>query len=101
MDNYQYNILIADDSPNTLDVISSMLKDMGLKIRVATDGQQVLDSLEKKPVDLILLDIIMPKLDGYQVCEKLKSDVRLKDIPVIFMSGLTEEFNKLKGFFQV
>lgn len=98
MDNSQFDILIADDNPNNLKVISEMLKEMGLKIRIATDGQQVMDSLEKKAVDLILLDISMPKLDGYQVCEKLKADVTLKDIPVIFMSALTEEYNKVKGF---
>ena len=94
----QISILVADDNPDNLKVLSGMLKELDFKIRIATNGEEALASLERKSADLVLLDIHMPKMDGYEACRRIKSDPSLKDIPVIFMSSLSEEFNKVKGF---
>ncbi|MCK5122482.1 MAG: response regulator, partial [Methylococcales bacterium] len=91
-------ILIADDNPDNLKVLGSMLEQYGYDIRVATNGNQAYSSIKALPPDLVLLDIHMPGLDGYELCEKLKQDVALADIPVIFISALSETYNKVKGF---
>lgn len=91
-------IFIADDNQDNLKVLGSMLEQNGYAVRVATNGEQVLASAEELAPDLFLLDVHMPKLDGYETCEKIKSNNKLAKIPVIFISALTEQFNKLKGF---
>ncbi len=91
-------VLIADDNPNNLMVLSVMLKGKGYEVRVAMDGVQALSSIRQLPPDLIMLDIHMPEMDGYRVCEELKKDPELKSIPVIFISALSEPFNKVQGF---
>lgn len=96
--NIKQSILIADDNQDNLKVLGSMLEQNGYDVRVATNGEQVLASAEELAPDLFLLDIHMPKLDGYETCEKLKCNKTLAKIPVIFISALTEKFNKLKGF---
>lgn len=94
----QANILIVDDKPENLDVLSEMLRQCGHKVRPATSGKLALRAAKKQPPDLILLDIRMPTLDGYQVCRRLKADPVLKAVPVIFISGLTEAFDKVTAF---
>ena len=94
----KYSILIADDNPNNLKVLSSMLEKIGYNIRVAKNGEQAINSIKALPPDLILLDIHMPIMDGYEVCKQVKSNHKLSDIPVIFLSALTESFNKVQGF---
>ncbi|NOR68138.1 MAG: response regulator [Methylomarinum sp.] len=91
-------ILLADDNPDNLKVMGSMLEQYGYGVRVATNGNQAYSSIKTLPPDLVLLDIHMPGLDGYELCEKLKQDVALADIPVIFISALSETYNKVKGF---
>lgn len=91
-------ILIADDNPDNLKVLSETLKDIDSDIRIATDGEMTLASIEAEPPELLLLDIHMPRLDGYQVCRQLKAELRFQDIPIIFISALSESFNKVKGF---
>ena len=91
-------ILIADDNPDNLKVLGGMLEQYGYEIRVATNGNQAYSSIKMLPPDLVLLDIHMPGLDGYELCEKLKQDIALVDIPVIFISALSETYNKVKGF---
>ena len=91
-------VLIADDNPNNLKVLSAMLEARGYDVRVAMNGAQALSSILQAPPDLVMLDIHMPEMDGYQVCDALKKDPVLKEIPVIFISALSEPFNKIMGF---
>jgi len=91
-------ILIADDNPNNIKVISDFLKKSGFKILVATSGEFALQVLERTLPDLILLDVVMPGIDGFETCKKIKAWEKTKDIPVIFITAIadnTEE--KIKG----
>ncbi|PSB26920.1 hybrid sensor histidine kinase/response regulator [filamentous cyanobacterium Phorm 46] len=91
-------ILIVDDVPNNLHLLSKILSKHGYKTRTAPDGQLALRSIESTPPDLILLDIMMPGMDGYTVCKELKASATTKDIPVIFISALNETLDKIKAF---
>jgi CheY-like chemotaxis protein len=94
----QKSILIADDNPNNLKVLSETLIKFGYDIRIAMDGKAAVESAFTKIPDMILLDIHMPEMDGYEACSMLKKNHRTKDIPVIFISALDEQFNKIKAF---
>jgi phosphoserine phosphatase RsbU/P len=91
-------ILIVDDTPLNLGVISGALKD-SYRTKVATNGRKALElaAAEEKP-DLILLDVMMPEMDGYEVCARLKSDPTTSEIPVIFLTGQTSAEDETKGF---
>ncbi len=91
-------ILIVDDNPKNLQVLGNILREKQHKTAAARDGFQALKYAEKKPPDLILLDIMMPEMDGYEVCRKLKSGEETKNIPVIFISALNDTSEKVKGF---
>lgn len=91
-------VLVADDNPNNLQVMESMLSEFGFDIRVAMNGVEALASVNEDPPDLIVLDIHMPEMDGYETCQRLKQQETTRDIPVIFASAMNEEFNKVKGF---
>jgi phosphoserine phosphatase RsbU/P len=91
-------VLIVDDAPANLQMVRSILKD-DFKIRVATSGAKALDLVKTKPhPDLILLDVTMPEMDGYEVCGILKATPEARDIPVIFLTGKTETDDETKGF---
>ena len=91
-------VLIVDDAPANLQMMRSILKD-DFKIRVATSGAKALDLVKAEPhPDLILLDVTMPEMDGYEVCGILKATPKAKDIPVIFLTGKTEADDETKGF---
>src|ERR1700676_5091286 len=92
------SILVVDDAPANLQVLAGMLKDRGYKARPVPTGKLALLAARKDPPDLILLDINMPEMNGYEVCERLKADDQLAGIPVIFISALTEQLDKLKAF---
>ncbi|MEG3838367.1 response regulator [Microcoleus sp. Z1_A1] len=92
------NILIVDDIPANLQLLAQILSQQGYKTRTAPDGKLALRSIELTPPDLILLDIMMPGMDGYQVCQALKASPTTKDIPVIFISALNEVLDKVKAF---
>lgn len=92
------NILIVDDTPDNLRFLSQTLSDRGYKVRSVIDGQMALTVARAARPDLILLDIKMPDLDGYEVCRLLKADERTRDIPVIFLSALDEVLDKVKAF---
>jgi adenylate cyclase len=92
------DILIVDDMPDNLRLLSTMLTCYGYQVRKAINGQLALQGAEISPPDLILLDINMPKMNGYQVCEKLKLSEKTKDIPVIFISALDDVMEKVKAF---
>lgn len=91
-------ILIVDDIPANLHLLSTMLTEQGYRVRPARNGDQTLMSARSAPPDLILLDIKMPDLNGYEVCEQLKADPRTCDIPVIFISALDQTEDKVKAF---
>lgn len=91
-------ILVVDDTPANLQVLAGMLKDRGYKVRPVAGGKLALLAARRDPPDLILLDINMPEMNGYEVCEHLKADAALKGIPVIFISALTEPLDKVKAF---
>jgi diguanylate cyclase (GGDEF)-like protein len=92
------NILIVDDIADNLRVLSASLTERGYQVRCAKNGSMALITAKKNPPQLILLDIKMPDMDGYQVCEKLKADEVTKDIPIIFLSALDDVFDKVKAF---
>ncbi|MEI8352800.1 MAG: response regulator, partial [bacterium] len=91
-------ILIVDDAPANVRLLADMLKDRGYKIRVALSGELALQAAHNHPPGLILLDINMPEMNGYEVCERLKADAKLRDIPVIFISAMHETLDKVKAF---
>ncbi|MDO8803945.1 MAG: response regulator [Elusimicrobiota bacterium] len=92
------NILVVDDTPANLELLSGMLKERNCKIRAAISGELALQAARSDPPDLVLLDINMPGMDGYEVCRRLKADEKLKEIPVIFLSSLDEMKDKVKAF---
>jgi len=92
------SILVVDDTPANLQVLAGMLKDRGYKVRPVPSGKLALLAAQRDPPDLILLDINMPEMNGYEVCEHLKADETLKQVPVIFISALTEPLDKVKAF---
>ncbi|MCP4686659.1 MAG: response regulator, partial [Desulfobacterales bacterium] len=92
------HILIVDDNPNNLRVLNALLAENGYMVRPSNSGLVALESARAIPPDLVLLDIKMPGMDGYEVCRRLKADERSRDIPVIFISALGETMNKVKAF---
>ena len=92
------SILAVDDTPANLQVLAGMLKERGYKARPVPSGKLALLAARRDPPDLILLDINMPEMNGYEVCEHLKADDKLKGIPVIFISALTDQLDKVKAF---
>ena len=91
-------ILIAEDNQKNIQILSLILKKRGYEVCISIDGEQALKHLEEKLPDLILLDIMMPKLDGFSVCKRLKENSDTKDIPVIFLSAKTEMNDIIQGF---
>lgn len=91
-------ILIVDDTPNNLKLFHSLLSEKGYKVRLATNGEMALNSVNMDKPDLILLDIMMPGIDGYEVCHRLKQNSSTRDIPIIFLSALRDEVDVVKGF---
>ncbi len=92
------DILIVDDTVYSRRLFSTLLAQAGYQVRTAQDGLTALEIVKKAPPDLILLDILMPEMDGIEVCQRLKNNDRTRDIPVIFISALGEMIDKVKGF---
>lgn len=90
-------ILIVDDTPTNLEVLSEALADAGFEISVATNGENALKQVEFDPPELILLDIMMPGIDGFETCRRLKANPLTEDIPIIFMTALSDAIDKVKG----
>lgn len=92
------NILIVDDQPDNIRTLSTMLSQEGYKVRKALSGEIALETAQALPPDLILLDILMPHMNGYEVCASLKASTRTREIPVIFLSALSEIADKTRAF---
>jgi PAS domain S-box-containing protein len=92
------NILVVDDTPDNLRLLSAMLAQLGYEVRRVINGQTALKTAQAAPPDLILLDIMMPDMNGYEVCQHLKASEYTRDIPVIFISALDEVLDKVKAF---
>ncbi len=92
------DILVVDDSVANLTLLAEILRDAGYKPRLARNGKFALTAVRETPPDLILLDINMPEMNGYEVCGQLKADRALSDIPIIFLSALQETDDKVKAF---
>ena len=92
------NIMVVDDTPANLKILQEVLQIKGYRVLALSDGKTALKVAARNPPDLILLDIIMPDMDGFEVCKSLKADAALRDIPVIFISALTETEDIVKAF---
>ncbi|MEL6458284.1 MAG: hybrid sensor histidine kinase/response regulator [Cyanobacteria bacterium J06621_15] len=91
-------ILIIDDNINNIKILSEVMQAQGYSVSAANNGKNALSELQTISPDLILLDIVMPGMDGFEVCQHLKASEKTKDIPVIFMTALTGTADKIKGF---
>jgi len=91
-------ILVIDDTPVNLEILVKMFQKNGYRVKAATSGQMGIRAAENDPPDIVLLDVTMPEMNGYEVCRKMKQTDLLKNIPVIFISALTETFDKVAAF---
>lgn len=91
------SVLIVDDNPENIRLLRNVLKDEGYRIRIAMNGHEALETIDKELPDLVLLDVMMPGIDGYGVCRKLKSNEQTSQIPVIFISALETVLDESMG----
>ncbi|BCK87019.1 cyclic di-GMP phosphodiesterase response regulator RpfG [Sideroxyarcus emersonii] len=92
------NILAVDDTPASLKLLTDLLREDGYEVRAAINGELALHAAAQNPPELVLLDIRMPGIDGYEVCRRLKAQASTRDVPVIFVSAATESDEKVQGF---
>jgi two-component system, sensor histidine kinase and response regulator len=93
-----FDILIVDDTPANLRLLAQLLAEHGYKVRAVLNGQRAIEAAQAQVPDLILLDVMMPELDGYAVCQRLKNQPLTREVPVIFISALDEADDKVKAF---
>lgn len=93
-------VLVVEDSVTQREMISSLLKNSGLTVAVAGDGVEALARLQNTIPDVVVLDIVMPRMNGYEVCRRIKSDAKTKNIPVVMCSSKGEEFDRYWGLKQ-
>ncbi len=98
IDNQNFSILIVDDISKNIQVLGNMLRNESYKTGFATSGKQALKSLKENEFDLILLDIMMPEMDGYEVCRRIRKHKKTKNIPIIFLTAKVEKDSIVKGF---
>ncbi|OIR13720.1 cyclic di-GMP phosphodiesterase response regulator RpfG [mine drainage metagenome] len=96
--NHKGKILAVDDTPASLKLLTDLLKEAGYEVRSAINGELALHAASQNPPELVLLDIRMPGIDGYEVCRRLKAQPSTRDVPVIFVSAATESDEKVQGF---
>jgi twitching motility two-component system response regulator PilH len=90
-------ILIAEDSPTDIQYLKTVLADTGHNLSIATDGEEAERMIKNEPFDLVILDVIMPKKNGFQICREIKKDEKLKNIPVIMLTSKIQESDRLWG----
>jgi twitching motility two-component system response regulator PilH len=93
-------VLVVEDSVTQRQMITELLKGSGLAVTVATDGMEALEHIEGQCPDLVVLDIVMPRMNGYEVCRRLKSDPKTQNVPVVMCSSKGEEFDRYWGMKQ-
>lgn len=94
---YESKVLIVDDAEENVDILLEVLGD-DYDISVAMDGETALENIEMEIPDIILLDIMMPGMDGYEVCRRIKANKAIAEIPIIFLTAMTDVNSKAKGF---
>src|SRR5690242_19872637 len=92
------DVFIVDDNPNNLALLAGLLREEGFQVRAANSGRRALDMIRAHPPEIIMLDISMPEMDGYEVCASLKADNDTNAIPIIFISALDGTDDKVKAF---
>lgn len=93
-------VLVVEDSPTQRELITDLLKGSGLKVMVATDGMEALEQVQLSCPDLVVLDVVMPRMNGYEVCRRLKTDPKTQNVPVVMCSSKGEEFDRYWGMKQ-
>ena len=97
-DRKHYNILIVDDIAKNIQVLGAMLREGGYELSYATSGRQALEMVKSDIFDLVLLDVMMPQMDGFEVCSIMRSMAETADVPIIFLTAKTEERDIVEGF---
>lgn len=93
-------VLVVEDSIPQREMITELLRGSGLTVTVASDGVEALESIQGNPPDLVVLDIVMPRMNGYELCRRLKSDPATQNVPVVMCSSKGEEFDRYWGMKQ-
>lgn len=93
-------VMVVDDSVTLREMIADLLKGRGLNVTVASDGVEALEQIKANRPDLVVLDIVMPRMNGYEVCRRLKSDPKTQNLPVVMCSSKSEEFDRYWGMKQ-
>lgn len=93
-------VLVVEDSVTQREMISDLLRGSGLSVTEASDGVEALEQIQGKRPDLVVLDIVMPRMNGYEVCRRLKADPKTQDVPVVMCSSKGEEFDRYWGMKQ-
>lgn len=91
-------ILIVDDDMNNREILRLRLQHAGFEVQEATNGEEGVNAAQASPPDMIVLDVMMPKLDGWQVCRMLKSDLRTKRVPVVMLTARSQQIEELRGW---
>ncbi len=94
------NVLVVEDSLTQRQMISDLLKKSGLTVTVANDGVEALEKIQAQPPQIVILDIVMPRMNGYEVCRRLKSDPKTQNVLVVMCSSKGEEFDRYWGMKQ-
>ena len=92
------DIMVVDDTPANLRLLEEILRDGGYRVRAFSRGREALEAAAQKPPDLVMLDVNMPELNGYETCERFKADPWLSSVPIIFISAFSEVLDKVKAF---
>lgn len=93
-------VLVVEDSLSQREMIIELLQGSGLKVTVASDGVEALEHIQGSPPDLVVLDIVMPRMNGYELCRRLKADPATQSVPVVMCSSKGEEFDRYWGMKQ-
>jgi twitching motility two-component system response regulator PilH len=93
-------VLVVEDSVTQREMITDLLKGSGLTVSIATDGVEALEHIDGHCPDLVVLDIVMPRMNGYEVCRRIKSDPKTQNVPVVMCSSKGEEFDRYWGMKQ-
>ena len=93
-------VLVVEDSVTQREMITDLLKGSGLTVAIATDGVEALAHIDEHCPDLVVLDIVMPRMNGYEVCRRIKSDPKTQNVPVVMCSSKGEEFDRYWGMKQ-